>query len=291
MPPVCVTKAMAPLIALGALALGCSSFDGGSDMLVTGALEPASPGAPSSDSAWSCLGPSRITAPPAMAAQGRVLYSMQLVDITTRRLALEVRTRACTIADVECADPVTPWLTPDDQGWVDLTLFEGFVGYFEVDAEGLVPGLIFPGETINVSTTLNYPVFVLTASSFVALAGSIGLAQDPALGAIAIRSFNCEGVTASDVALSTAAAGDGWYFADGLPSATATKTGSEGYGGFINVPPGVVAVDALAPTGSSVSGERTLVVRTGWFSLLYLWPLGAQIAPPEAPSRGATAPR
>lgn len=180
---------------------------------------------------------------------------------------------------------MTDWIAADEQGWVDITLSRGFVGYLEFSGDNWMPSLLFLGEQLTDSTALNYPLLAVSIDSLATLTGLLGITLEPLRGLLAVRTFDCDGITAPDVVLSTGGDGERWYFADGLPTVAATKTGSEGYGGFANVPPEVVSVDVQAPTGDTVSGTRTLVVRPGWFSLLHVWPPGAQISPPGAPSR------
>lgn len=274
---------------LSALVMGCSSFDGGSDVLTTPALAPASARGSAPGSDWSCLGTTEATPLPIAVGQGRVVYSVQALDFTTRQPSRGLMARACALADVQCAEPVTPWLPTDDQGWIDLTLSQGFAGYLEFQGEGRAPGTFYLGEPLSESTTLNYPIYSIAREGLVALAGILGITLEPQLGLLGLRSFDCNGVTAPDVTFSKLGVGERWYFADGLPTVTATTTGSDGYGGFANVPPGVASVDALAPTGVSVSGARSMVVRPDSFSLMYVWPPGAQIAPPGPPPRSAAA--
>lgn len=276
-------------VVVSALSLGCSSFDGGSDVLVTSALAPANAVAQLPGTDWSCLGRAGTAPIPLAIGQGRIVYSVQALDFTTRQPSRGLMARACALADVQCAEPVSPWLPTDDQGWIDITLSQGFVGYLEFQGEGRAPATFYLGEPLNESTTLNYPIYAIAQEGLIALAGILGITLDPQLGLVALRTFDCGGVTAPNVAFAKSGAGERWYIADGLPTVTATTTGSDGYGGFANVPPGVASVDALAPTGVSVSGARSMVVRPGSFSLLYVWPPGAEIAPPGQPPRSAAA--
>ncbi|MEY2934184.1 MAG: hypothetical protein RL033_4933 [Pseudomonadota bacterium] len=278
MPSPGATVATTLMMVLGALA--CSSFDGGSDVLAQPALDPMTAQMSLAGANWSCLGPARATSPPVTSGRGRVVYSMQVVDITTRLTPSGVRARACNLLDVECSQPLGDWVPADEQGWVDLTLSKGFVGFLEFMIPGFVPGTFYPGEPVEESTTLNYPVLPITPDALVTLAGALDIAIDPQLGFLAVRSFDCAGVPATDVVFSKEGPGDRWYLSDGLPSVTATSTGSEGYGGYVNVPLGLTSIDVMTPTGRSISGSRSLVVRPAWFSSMFVLPPGIQIAPP-----------
>ena len=255
-------------------ALGCSSFDGGSDVLLEAQFAAETqPNTPGSD--WSCLGAPPSAAPLALVeSQKRVILSVQLVDLTTRLVPRTVRSRACTLTDVECTQPASDWVLADDQGWVDLMLFEGFVGYIESVGEGYVSGAMYLNDALDDSMTVDYPVAMISTDSLAALAGLLQVPLDPMSGMIAIRAFDCQGVTAPGVSLQKPGAGVPWFFADGLPTVSVDRTGDDGFGGFVNVPPGLVQVDAQSPTGASISGPNSFVVRPGWFSSAFVAPPG-----------------
>ena len=254
--------------------VGCSSFDGGSDVLLDAQLAAeVQPGTPGSD--WSCLGGPQSAAPITLAEnQNRIIFSMQLVDFTSRLVPRTILSRACTLTDVECTQPVSDWVPVDDQGWADLMLFEGFVGYIENVGEGYVPGQMYVTEPLDDSRSLGYPVPMISTDSLAALAALFEVPLDLSLGLISVRSFDCQGVTAPGVSLQKPGAGVPWYFADGLPNISVDRTGEEGFGGFVNVPPGLVRVDAQTPTGMSIAGTHTFVVRPGWFSSTFVSPAG-----------------
>jgi hypothetical protein len=269
-------------VALSGPSFGCSSFDGGSDVLAAPPLMTSEQMTPGAD--WSCLADRAPAAVPVAPGPGRIVYSVQMLDLTTRRAPSGLLARACILTDVECAQPVSGWVPIDPQGWLDIPLPQGFFGYLEIMGDNTVPGTFYPGEALEQSTTLNYPGLSLDADSLEALTDVLGLAVDPSQGQLAVRAFDCDGSTAPDVVLSKVGAGQRWYFAGGLPSVTATRSGDDGFGGFVNVPPGVASVDAQTLAGQSIGGTRSVVVRAGWFSVMFVRPPGAPIAAPGVPA-------
>ena len=266
------------LVGLVCASWGCSSFDGGTDVLASAPLRTAEQsGAPGMD--WSCLDDAPALADPVVLAQGqaRVIYSFQMVDIATRQVPRGSRARPCVLTDVQCAQPAGPWVEIDEQGWFDLTLFQGFVGYIEIVGDGSVPTLLYLSDPLNDSTAVGYPVLSVSTDSLLALASVIGVALDPTQGLITVRAYDCQGITAPGVMLAKAGAGTPWYFVDGLPTVAAAKTTEEGMGGFANVPPGVAAVDVLTPAGVPIAGQHSFVVRPGQFSSAFIGPRGVRV--------------
>jgi hypothetical protein len=203
------------------------------------------------------------------------VYSIQTVDLSTGQIYKNVQVRACGLTDVTCASPVAGPLTVDDKGWVDIPLFENFTGYLELQSPETVPYIFYLTEPLAPQVTPEYPLGMVSIMAIQPLVQLVGVTPQPGAGLVAFRVFDCRGDTAADVTLSPVAEGVPWYFVDGLPSGTQTETGVEGLGGFVNVPPGLAVIDALAPNGTSISGPHSLVVRPNWLSAMHLRPHGA----------------
>jgi hypothetical protein len=176
---------------------------------------------------------------------------------------------------VTCATPVAGPLAVDDQGWVDIPLFENFTGYLEIQSPDTVPYVFFLTEPLGPQVPPEYPLGLVSLQAIQPLVQLIGVAPQPNTGLLAFRVFDCKGDTASGVTLSPIEGGVPWYFVDGLPSGTQEQTGVDGLGGFVNIPPGLAVIDALAPNGTSIAGPHSLVVRPNWLSATHLRPRGA----------------
>lgn len=253
-----------PLAAL--LAWGCTGYEPASDMLEVSVNSNL-------DEHWGCLSSSTEPAllPVFSEAVDRVVYSIQIVDLSTGQIYPDARVRACGVADINCENPVTDTLAVDAEGWVDLPLFRDFTGFLEVTSSEAVPYLFYLNEPLGQST-VEYPLAVISLASLGPLVQLLGVNYQPGTGVIAVRSFDCQGDTASGVSLSTENDGVTWYFADGLPSSADMATGGDGLSGLVNVPPGLAVVDVKAPNGVSIGGRQSVVVRPNWLSAVYVKP-------------------
>lgn len=249
------------------LAAACTPFEPGSDELSqeTPSLTTAST---EDGPDWSCLD----TAPPEMPLVGprapQLLQSLQVLSSATNLVPPNVSVRACAQRDTECLAPLTPPTPIDAEGWVDLMLYEGFDGYLEITADTLVPTMLFYADPLDAARSVDtVPVGVIENAVLPGLAQAIGAAQAPELGLVYLRAFDCRGVPAPGVTYSIDRAGSPFYFVGGLPSATANETSEFGLGGFVNVSPGVVVVDAELPAlGRGLASAKSLLVRRGWMT-------------------------
>jgi hypothetical protein len=267
------------------VALACTPFEPGTDELPapnerdgfserssTAALTPGQAGRD-----WSCLGP--VTPPVPTPAEGaeRIIYSVQILDFFTGLPQPGVKARACGLGDVECARPVTTPVASDAEGWLDVPLYAGFTGFLELTEAG-VPGMLYILDPLTKDALPTYPYLTISTAGVEALGRALGVSLDLAQGLISFRAFDCQGQPAPGVRLTKVGAGVAWNFVGGLPSVTEQRTGPEGLGGFLNVPPGLAQVDLLTPDNVSISGPRSLLVRGGWFSTVFF-------GPPRAPGR------
>jgi hypothetical protein len=261
-------------------ALACSSFDGASDV----APAPGPAAATSSTTSlsatpgedWSCLQNAVSARPvPALGATP-FAYRLQLLDLATQRVAAGLAARACGLADVECARPVAGPVLTDEEGWLELPLFEGFTGYLEVWAPGVQSVLLHIAEPLTRDQVPDYPYLVLSIDTVVALGRGLGVELEPTQGMIAIRVFDCQRLLAPGIVFSTPGTGLAYYFVGGLPSVMADETGADGMGGFLNVPTGLAQLEATTPQGASIRGPRSMVIRPGWMSSAFVFARDSQ---------------
>lgn len=257
----------------------CTSFEPGTDELSEPRVTTESLAETGS---WGCLSDEAQTASVASvpADAARVIFSLQIVELNTGALFPDVRVRACDVSDVTCSRPLTDWIAADAQGWVDLALFESFTGFIEIDSPAVPPYLFHIKDPLPAESVIEYPLGVVARGSIEPLAQLSGLEYDPSAGVLAVRSFDCDGNPASGVSLATDSSGVIWYYADGLPTFRTNASGEDGIGGIFNAPAGLIFVDPIAPTGASISGPQSMVVRAGWVSTSYVRPpAGSRAAP------------
>jgi hypothetical protein len=264
---------------LVAMVSGCTDYEPASDTLPADSVSEL---APSDNPSWACLSPTNEPAPVPVFSEtvARVVYSVQVVDLSTGQIYPDARVRACGITDINCEDPVTENLEVDDEGWVDLVLFRDFVGFLEVTSSEAVPYLFYLTEPLTQSA-VEYPLAVVSIASLGPLIQLVGVPPEPGTGVVAVRTFDCLGNTAAGVSFSTDTDGVPWYFVDGLPTGTGTETGGDGLAGLVNVQPGLAVVDVNAPNGVSIRGPQSVVVRPNWLTAVFVRPQGARRSTPE----------
>jgi hypothetical protein len=267
------------LLSLLGLALACTEFEPGSDELPeqsngsetrTGALTVQA------GRDWSCIGPlgasSEVIRNTANAA--RLVQSLQLLSLAAGTVPREVVVRACAQRDVNCTNPLTPDIPIDAEGWVDLPLYDGFDGFLEITGPEIVSTLFFYQEPLSTTSRLDVtPLGVVEKALLPMLTAAIGTPQDPALGLVYLRAFDCKNDEALDVRYTIDKLGVPFYFVAGLPSAAPTETDSSGLGGFLNIPEGIAVVDASLKSGNrDIALPTTILVRPNWMTGLRLIP-------------------
>jgi hypothetical protein len=215
---------------------------------------------------------------PVFAGQARsVIYSLQMVDLSSGAIYRGVNVRACPLTDIDCSNPLTDTLTVNEQGRVDIPLFENFTGYLEIQGEEIVSQLFYMAEPLRPQTAPEFPLAMVARANLPPLAQLVGRDLQPTMGLIALRVFDCNADTAFGVSLSMQEDGAvPWYFVGGLPSGEQTETGPEGLAGFLNVTPGVAVFEAVNPEGAQLGGLQSMLVRAGWMSSMYVRPPGVQ---------------
>ena len=63
-----------------------------------------------------------------------------------------------------------------------------------------------------------------------------------------------------------------FYLVDQLPDTTADATGPNGVGGFVNVPPGLAAINAVLVADDLAIGHGNFLVRKGWLTYAVISP-------------------
>ncbi len=257
------------------LALACTEFEPGTDELTEGGeLAEMGSGAlqPAVGRDWSCIGPRR---PEPMVARdntgaARLVQSVQVLSLVAGTVPPDTTVRACAQRDLACATPITAALPVDAQGWVDLPLYDGFDGYLEVRSPVIIPMMLFYQAPLRgTSRTDSEPVAQVEVPVLTQLTTAIGTPQDPNLGLLVLRAFDCSSDPAPGVRFTVDKPAVPYYFVAGLPSSQVTETEGSGLGGFINVPIGITVVDAILSNGEADFTEpRTLFTRPGWMTAL-----------------------
>jgi hypothetical protein len=255
--------------------VGCTEFAAGDDVLSEGESSLLSGPTPVGED-WSCVTPASVVdndADLVMATQQsvRVMQSLQFLTLGTGIVPANSSLRVCAIADVNCEQPLADGFKLDAEGWVTLPLFQGFNGYIEVRADGVLPTMLYLGKPLQRPRPSDYPVALVQRAILPGVSGATGTMQTDTTGLLVIRVFDCQDVSASGVSFSQQQEGVEWYYVGSLPSSAVDETGSEGLGGFINTPPGTSIISTSGRRGQSLASRKTVSVRADWMTALRMW--------------------
>lgn len=251
-------------------ALGCTELAAGDDTLEPPPMLPSQGGTtgmgtnplePAPDPVWGCLeeAPSGTAQP----LRPNVALSLQIADPNTGMTPQGLTARACRRFDVNCLSPITPATSASEDGLFHLVVDYEFDGFVEITSSVTVPTLFFVNEPLRTDTSDS--IAIVTPPGLQALALQGGVTLDGMRGHLFIRAFDCQGMAASNVELSINKDGIPFVFSSGLPTVGSRVTTDGGSGGFVNVPPGLTALQGLLE-GGRVSGSENVVVRAGWFT-------------------------
>ena len=255
--------------------VACTEFAPGDDVLASDGQQLLD-GEPPEGEDWRCVTSESVDAVDAAlvtAAESsqRITQAIQFLNIATGTVPPEATVHACARADVACAAPLTMDYPLTAEGWVNIPLPVGFNGYLEIEAETILPTMLFLGEPLRRPRPSNYPVALIEHNILPGVSGATGTMQNSTTGLLTIRVFDCQDVSASGVKFAQQQDAVEWYYVDGLPSSEATETSSEGLGGFINTPPGVTTITTTGRAGQQLASNKLVAVRAGWLTAVRMW--------------------
>ena len=124
-----------------------------------------------------------------------------------------------------------------------------------------------------------HPVAIraLQLASVELLAAAAGVPLDPARGHVAVAVSDCGNVAASGVTVHASTADSSstrFYLAGGIPSPAATETEApEPFGGYLNLPPRLVTMEARVAALDQSLGTLPLIVRPGTLTIAGMLPM------------------
>lgn len=265
--------------AVAAACSACSGFGGANDRLpetFSGAEQAREGGFDSSTSMnaaaadLSCLN-DPPTPSPALPGTEMVSYSLPVRSLFGAPLENLVA-RVCLPADPTCATPISivNGLTPT--GLLVLHVPAGFYGFLEVIADGHLPVVFYMRRPVVQDTVDDLPLSPIPSAGVPQIAALFNVDVVPELGLIAALAVDCRWNSIAGATFSNNLGGRTYYFADGLPNATASATDAEGLGGFFNVPIRPVEISAQLAADGRVIGTRTIVPRPGWLMAVLMRP-------------------
>lgn len=224
---------------------------------------------------WRCVG--HVTYPEATHAP--IVDHATIFNTVDNRGIAGLHVEVCERADVGCMAPLSSVVT-DDNGKVDVPLYDGFAGYLQMKTAppslpGLMPTLFsyLPPARAGMATMIP----TVTVADIKAMGQLVQQEVDLGRGAMFILATSCDGtsmpgVEVEIVSAQTDAKTARYYFSGGLPAPEAKATDSSGLVTFANVPPGAVSLSAkLSATGQTL-GVHSVVARAGTITGFYFPP-------------------
>jgi len=219
---------------------------------------------------WQCL-----EHPPSPPPSFPVLVTLFFGDYTSKGAIAGLALRKCDIDDYTCdASPTAPLATTDGYGQATLPLPPGFGGYIEVTGTRYGQFLLFlPALSSDVQLG---PIYLPNMTTVEDVESALSVTQDSGKGMVLVVVRDCENAPAGGVTLGLqpSAGTTPYYFADSLPSPTATQTDDTvAAGGFFNTLQGEtgLVLSTKVVENSLTYPSRTILGRKGAISYVLLY--------------------
>lgn len=207
-------------------------------------------------------------------SQAPLSYVFDLEHFVTGQPIDGARVRTCFRADVGCESPLSETVVNGSTSRAQVTAYEGFNGYLEITAAGMLPYLVFlgPWSPALLAELESVALRVLPEAALQALGTTANVPLDPGAGVVAIAALDCAGASAGGVRLELDRSAIPYAFVNDLPVINRDSTSAQGLAGFVNVPPGIVVVTGYRDGVSEPVGVESMLVRPGWVSNTFLLP-------------------
>lgn len=220
---------------------------------------------------------------PVSAAPGPFHFTFHLAGILDPTPIAGATAQVCKKIDVDCTMP-TATSTTDANGNVTFDIDKSFSGYVQFQkGTDIVPGLYFfnppPDQDMDMVS-----VQIVTPGIVAALTKTLMSTQLMQNGLTLINTLDCNGKGAAGISITAEGLDkldlDGgpppttFYSVGGLPNAGATETDSSGFGGFVNLPPGTLAVKGMVNGTRYQLQEISILIRANAITYARLVPLG-----------------
>jgi hypothetical protein len=261
------------------LATSCSSSSGTGSAGPTpdagpgdGAPRDAKSDAPAPPGQWSCLGQVSLDLP----TKPTLTWQLQPLDALSGATFGNLQVQECSMMDVTCSPALFIGVTDPTTGIATVSAVastNGFDGFWEFQASGYVPSLVFSNvPIINDAQIATGPAW--NTSDLKTALGTLGSGWDMTKGIVAFQAFDCNSpalhqnytLTAKQLAGTLAmgvtmsidpSGGTASYLAGKTYSTSAMQTDKSGQGVIVDVPEGWVTLTAtLAATGQKIGTGR-----------------------------------
>jgi len=205
--------------------------------LIAAALAACSSGSTGPGAGFECLGqPLPTTAPATISVSGRITQNFTSPTALRGAYIFAFRTGDTTTLAADTSDTSGAYSVSFTTGGVPVN------GYIRVTDSTHLTTYAYPAVPLAASDTTN--VFMATASEFSFLAAAAGITPVAGDGFIGVIVKDCAGTPIAGATVSSSPAGQVRYNAGGVPSSTATSTGTDGVAYIANVTAGNDTVQA-----------------------------------------------
>jgi hypothetical protein len=236
-------------------------------------------GSGAKDPLWGCMDEPRVVS----SAPGPFHVTFHLAGILDSTPIADATAQVCKKIDVDCTMPIATDQS-DAMGNVTFDIDKNFSGYVQFQkGTDIVPGLYFfnppPDHDLDMVS-----VQIITPGIEAALTKTIMTTPQMQDGLTLINTQDCNGKGAAGVSI----VGEGvdkagldggppptlFYSIGGLPNSGATETDMGGFGGFVNLPPGTLAVKGVVSATKRELQTISILIRANAITYAKLVPLG-----------------
>lgn len=196
--------------------------------------------------------------------------TLHLTDAVSVKPLPGVDASLCRKLDINCDNPVTVGVS-DAKGDVTMQVDAAFDGYVMLIGSMLVSELYT--FSAPMSGNLDARASLLTSKAAAGLAQAAGGAWLADRGLVLLDTTDCEGKAVANVSYSVTGPKDAssyvFYTVTNFPTNDATATDESGYGGVVNLLPGVATIAATLASGTAnerAVGNVSLNVRAGFIT-------------------------
>jgi hypothetical protein len=224
---------------------------------------------------WLCVG--GVNWPLAPAGVNQVDFTA--VDSTSGQGLPGAAVKACGRTDGTCAIPQAQ-ATADDagRGVLDFPSHPavglGFEGYYDIDASGEMPWLLFASSPLTRSPA-TFTWSLLSQSQFASTFAAVGVTPNSTLAAVIVEAEDCLLSPASHVTFSALPMDPStklFYISGGGLTDLTTETDITGFAFFVNVPIGSITIQATPKELGKVSSTQVVFTRPGAVSTVIMLP-------------------
>jgi len=224
------------------------------------------------DPKWGCLDGFKA---PVIPSGDDVLYPLRFeYAIQPGVVPPNLSIKLCSSLDTECMTPVSGIPQPDADGKVTLSLDPAFDGYIVIASDDTMPSIAILHQPVIIPMG-EILIRLITPSQFQGLVSAAQQTYDDTRGIAVVLTSDCEDIRTEGVAVNTEdtdAQSVSFYFRGNYPDIEATSTDKEGAAGYLNLPIGIITVDAFIASTTTFIGEASFQSRPGTITYLPIGP-------------------